>query len=190
MAVTSLPTPGVTPPNWGQQLNDAITSRYDDRVAVDDELTELIPAGMELASAEVLYNFPVAFAVSPATATGVIGAMIIVPPTTGPVELQWGGDAAIGTAGAGMLQLQVWEGVGSFTIPYFTNFPATVDFVSTGTGSSGNGLPLRASKRIDGSTVDRTFFLGAILYRDTGSGLVATMKNNPETPTYLRAYAA
>lgn len=30
MPITPLPTPGVTPPNWGQQLNDAIESRYQD----------------------------------------------------------------------------------------------------------------------------------------------------------------
>lgn len=190
MTITPWPTPGVTPPNWGQQLIDAAQSRIDERVAVDDELTELIPAGMELASAEVAYSFGTTFAVSPATAAAVIGAMIIVPPTIGPVLLQWGGDAAIGTAGAGLLQLQVWEGVGSFTVPYWTNIGVVAANVSTGTGSSGNGLPLRGSKRLDPSTVDRTFFLAAQSYRDTGSGLVATMKNNPETPTYLRAYAA
>lgn len=41
---TALPNPGVTPPNWGQQLNDAIDSRYNENLAeIDgkvDEVTE------------------------------------------------------------------------------------------------------------------------------------------------------
>lgn len=190
MAVTALPTPGVTPPNWGQQLNDAITSRYDDRVAVDDELQELIPAGVELASAEVAYSFATTFAVFNATAAAVVGAMIIVPPTVGPVRLEYGGDVLITTAGAGLLQIQVWEGVGSFTVPTFTSMPTTAANVSIFAGYSGNGFPMRGVRRLDPSAVDRTFFLAATLYRDGGSGLTAALPNTPENPSYIRAYAA
>lgn len=191
MAVTALPTPGVTPPNWGQQLNDAITSRYDDRVVVDDELQELIPAGMELASSTVSYTFATSFSVSPATATAIIGAVIIVPPTDGPVRLEYGTDALITTAGAGLLQLQVWQDTGGvFTVPTFTSVPVTAANVSIFTGYSGNGFPMRGVRRLDPSAVDRTFFLALILYRDGGSGLAAGVPSSPENPSYIRAYAA
>lgn len=165
------------------KLGDGVTAWNDLPYAVEPYNL----AGVELASAEVSYNFPTTFAVSPAQATAVVGAMIVVPATTGPVLLQWGADAAITTAGAGLLQLQVWQGVGSFTIPYYTNIAVIAANVSTGAGASGNGLGLRATKRLDPSGVDRTFFLAAVLYRDPGSGLVATLKNNPETPSYIRA---
>lgn len=142
--------------------------------------------GVELASAEVMYSFGTTFAISPATAAAVIGAMIIVPPTIGPVLLQWGGDAAVGTSGKALLQLQVWQGVGSFTVPLWTSAPLTSEMA---TNFSGNGIPLRGTKRLDPSAVDRTYFLAAIMFRDAASSPTGSMKNIPENPSYLRATA-
>ena len=54
MAITPLPVPRITAPNWGKRLNDAITSRYTDLLARLATLTTDIPAlvAAELAAYE------------------------------------------------------------------------------------------------------------------------------------------
>lgn len=200
--MTDLPVPGVTPANWGQQLNEAIlglNQSIEDQVTAEaairsssvatltadkaDKGYEL--AGVELASAQVEYAIGTTLAVSPATAAAIVGAMINVPPTDTPVMLKYGCDIGVGVAGGGLLQLQVWQNTnGVFTVPNVTGFPVTASMLSN---ISGSLIPLRGRYRIGPSAVVRNYFLAVILFRDSGSSLTAAVGNAVTSPSYIRA---
>jgi hypothetical protein len=149
--MTDFPTPGVTPANWGAQLNAAIQERVDEAlagaedkvevlmIAVSDETTA-ITAGV----AKITFRMPFAMVLN---ANGVRGSLNVASSATAPV-------IDVNEAGATILSTKLSIDVGEKTsvtaavpavisdVNLADDAEMTIDIDTAGTGAKGLKLYL------------------------------------------------
>lgn len=178
--VTDFPTPAVTPPNWGQQLIDAIVSRYTDRVSVDNTQNDQLDALEEKGTVAYAQNTS-AIGHSNLTSLTVVPAMnLIVEPTDGDIWIRWGAYLGNAVVGAGWMLMQLFE----------IDNDANVTLLSTSLNreyADGfvNAFAAQASGeyRIGPVTTVRNFYLATQTWQEAGSSYASYLVNSyPSAP--------
>lgn len=165
---TNLPTPAVTPANWGQQLLDAIVERLTGSMAY---ATNESAVGTTFGTA----------------ATAIPGLTIAIPATAADVVIEWGVTLQLVTAGQGA----------AFTLLYETTTGTAVGLDSVWTHCRDNAYPTTTSwachsmrSRVGPSDTSRVFAIYGQVVREAGSSLAVNARNlNGAGRSYVRAVA-
>lgn len=149
--------------------------------------------GDEIAYAENGTAVATTIAVSAAASVVIPGTMITIPANSGPVDVKSKAAFNITTPGAGLIALELWDvtagGVGSYLHSVGVGVVAAQIALYSGLANT-----IMDDYRVDNSSSDRILQLKALLYRDSGSSLIAQiangLRNSVGQPTSIKAVKA
>lgn len=181
MALLPLPIPRITAPNWGKQLNDAITSRYNDLLArilatdtaLDDEITAREgQANGEQFALEVKYGSSISGINN--TSVALDGATLVVPPSDTAQILWYAASYSISVAGGGIITLGLYKVAAGGTSALYSY---TNQLIDPNRPTTSIGERLQGRCRIAPHTDYQLFGLTFTMVRYSGSSLAMAILN-------------
>ncbi len=168
---------------WGSQLNTALD-------AIVTEVNRLGTSGAnELAYADNSTGIQTVVS-GQLTYTQIHGCGIVVPPTDGPVNIEWEGFAQVinAASGGGVTYLGLMEvpQPNGGTPTLVVSGACSWTTANTGNFSSFLGT-IRGSYHLPRVTDYRNFVLSGVNLLDTGSSASVYWANSPTNPTYIKA---
>ena len=159
-------------------MKDASGNRLD-TIQVKNRLDAVearIYPGTELAYAENGLGTATSVPVSAAASLIIPGTMVTVDGGSDPIEIDYQAAFTVGTPGGGLLALELWDVTagGTGTIIHATGRGVVAANLAL---YSGLVQTVRGQHRLDVSATERVLLLKCLLYRDSASGLTASVVN-------------